>query len=79
MGVIKVLGPHGFPTAFFQIFWADLKEDVMGVMHEFHLRGKLSKNLGASFITVITKMVDAKYLKVFRPISLIGSINKINH
>ena len=40
------------------------------------MRGKLSKHIGASFITLIAKKLGAESIKDFWPISLIGSINK---
>lgn len=73
----KAPGLDGFPIFFFQRFWHLLKEDVMAFIKEFHARGKLSKNLGASFIALISKMERVAQLKDFKPISLIGSIHKI--
>lgn len=46
-------------------------------MKEFHARGRLSKNLGASFIVLIPKKDEADRIRDFRPISLIGSVYKI--
>ena len=48
--------------------------DVMDFMREFHARGKLSRHIGASFISLIAKKVGAESIKDFRPLSLIGSI-----
>lgn len=52
----------------FQHFKEVMKADIMASMREFHLRGKLSKNLDKSFIVVIHKKTRAKRLKDFRPI-----------
>lgn len=49
----------------------------MSYMQEFHARGKLSENIGASFIALITKKDGVESLKDFRPISLIRSLYKI--
>lgn len=73
----KAPGPDGFPMAFFQYFWGMLKEDVMAFMREFHTRGRLSKGLVASFVTLIRKKSGADNVRDFRPISLIGSAYKI--
>lgn len=73
----KAPGPDGFPMAFFQCFWGMLKEDVMAFMREFHTRGRLSKGLVASFVTLIRKKSGADKVRDFRPISLIGSAYKI--
>lgn len=32
LGREKAPGPDGFPVAFFQIFWADTKEDILAFM-----------------------------------------------
>lgn len=73
----KSPGPDGFPMAFFQRFWSDVKEDILQFMKEFHARGRPSKNLGASFIVLIPKKDEADRIRDFRPISLIGSVYKI--
>lgn len=44
------------PMAFFQRFWDLLKEDIMDFRQEFHSRGKLSKTISASFITLVPKL-----------------------
>lgn len=48
----------------------------MAFVKGFHARGKLSKNLCATFIALISKVDGAAQLRDFRPISLIGSIHK---
>ena len=73
----KAPGPDGFPMVFFQRFWKDIKEDLLAFIKEFHVRGKLSRHLGASFITLIPKKSGAVCIKDFRPISLIGCVYKI--
>lgn len=73
----KAPGLDGFPMFFFQRFWVDLKEEVMAFIKEFHVRGKLSKNLCASFIALIAMKEGADHLNNFRPIRLIGCIYKI--
>lgn len=46
-------------------------------MKEFHWRGRLSKQLGASSIALIPKKSGAENIKDLRSTSLIGSIYKI--
>ena len=65
LGGDKALGPDGFPIAFFHRFRHTLKEDIMAFLTEFHLRGKLPNNIGASFITLIPKKQGADRLKDF--------------
>lgn len=52
------------------------KEDIFHFMREFHERGRLSKNLGASFLALIPKKTGADKIRDFRPISLTGSVYK---
>ncbi|MGV7343263.1 hypothetical protein PJI17_31695, partial [Mycobacterium kansasii] len=64
----KAPGPDGFPMIFFQTFSNILKKDVMDFMNEFYDRGRISKSLGASFITLIPKNPRTKSMSEFRPI-----------
>lgn len=72
----KAPGQDGFLVFFFQRFWLDVKDEIMAFVKGFHARGKLSKNLCATFIALISKVDGAAQLRDFRPISLIGSIHK---
>ena len=49
----------------------------MNFMKDFHLRGKLSNHIGASFISIIAKKAGSVLIEDFRPISLVGSIYKV--
>ena len=46
-------------------------------LREFHERGTFSKNIVLSFIALIPKKAIVDSAKDLRPISLLGSINKI--
>ena len=48
----------------------------MAFVRELHVRGKLSKSIGASSIALIPKKTRAGCLQYFRLISLTGSIHK---
>lgn len=52
-----------------------MKGGILDFLQEFHNRGKLSKNLGATFSPLIP--AGAKNVKNFKPIGLIGSVYKI--
>ena len=73
----KAPGPDDFSMAFFQCFWADVKEEIVDFIEEFYSRGKLLKSLGASFLSLVPKRKGELEIKHYRPISLIGSIYKI--
>jgi hypothetical protein len=73
----KTPGPDGFSLAFFQVCWDVLKEDIMVVFSDFHVRVKFDKSINSTFISLIPKVSGASELKDFRPISLICGIYKI--
>ncbi|GJR90258.1 RNA-directed DNA polymerase, eukaryota [Tanacetum coccineum] len=58
-------------------YWKLIDQDVVNVVSEFFSSGKFPLGCNSSFITLIPKMQDAKVIKDFRPISLIGSVYKI--
>jgi len=46
-------------------------------IHEFHVWGKFERSLNATFIAIIPKKTGVVDIKDFRPISLMGGVNKI--
>ncbi|GKD29328.1 RNA-directed DNA polymerase, eukaryota [Tanacetum coccineum] len=52
------------------------KHDVVNAVKEFFSSSKFRSESNSSFITLIPKSLDAKMVKDFRPISLIGSFYK---
>ena len=54
-----------------------IKGDIMGVLLDFHARGKFEKSLNATFISLIPKKPGASDLKDYRPISVVGGVYKI--
>jgi hypothetical protein len=49
----------------------------MVVFSEFHNRGQLEKSFNATFVSLISKKIDAVDVKDFRPISLVGGVYNI--
>ncbi|GJX44705.1 RNA-directed DNA polymerase, eukaryota [Tanacetum coccineum] len=76
-GANKSPGPDGFTFEFFCKFWKTLDQDVFQAVSDFFENGHIPRGCNASFIALIPKIHDAKIVKDFRPISLIGSIYKI--
>ncbi|GKA92116.1 putative RNA-directed DNA polymerase, eukaryota, reverse transcriptase zinc-binding domain protein [Tanacetum coccineum] len=70
-------GPDGFSFKFLTTFWDLIKVDVVRFVHEFFLIGTFPKGCNSSFIALIPKVIDAKFVSDFRPISLIGCQYKI--
>ena len=73
----KASGPDGFTMGFFQKCWCVVEFDVMVVFEEFHEFCSFEKSLNATFLAFIPKKQNARNIKDFRPISLIGSIYKL--
>ncbi|GKV03119.1 hypothetical protein SLEP1_g15482 [Rubroshorea leprosula] len=55
-GCDKSSGLDGFNFRFFEEFWQEIKEDVIGFAQEFQKNGKLNSGANASFITLIPKV-----------------------
>lgn len=73
----KAPGPDGFNFAFVRASWSFLEDDFCQLFQEFHHRGKLNKELNATFLTLIPKIPNPAESKDFEPISLVGSVYKL--
>nr|GEV01332.1 RNA-directed DNA polymerase, eukaryota, reverse transcriptase zinc-binding domain protein [Tanacetum cinerariifolium] len=76
-GIDKAPGPDGFTFGFYRRYWDIIGNDVVDVVKLFFLHGEIPKGGSSSFITLIPKVPNANMVKVFRPISLIGSLYKV--
>ncbi|GKF05973.1 RNA-directed DNA polymerase, eukaryota, partial [Tanacetum coccineum] len=76
-GTDKSPGPDGFTFGFYKRYWDIMEKDVVDAVSFFFTEGMFPKGHNESFIALIPKMQDAKVVKDFRPISLIGSLYKI--
>ncbi|GKC55391.1 hypothetical protein Tco_1078136 [Tanacetum coccineum] len=73
-GTNKSPGPNSFTFEFFRRYWKLLKHDIVAVVKEFFASGTFPPRCNSSFIALIPKIHDAKVVKDYRPISLIGSL-----
>ncbi|GJR97832.1 RNA-directed DNA polymerase, eukaryota [Tanacetum coccineum] len=76
-GSDRTPGPNGFTFNFITSFWDLLEADVVRFMHDFFHSGTFPKGCNSSFISLIPKVPNAKFVSDFRPISLIGCQYKI--
>nr|GEV04155.1 RNA-directed DNA polymerase, eukaryota [Tanacetum cinerariifolium] len=76
-GTDKSPCPDGFTFGFYRRYWDIKEKDVVDAVSYFFTEGTFPKGCNASFIALIPKMQDAKVVKGYRPISLIGSLYKI--
>ncbi|XP_021975210.1 uncharacterized protein LOC110870332 [Helianthus annuus] len=69
-------GPDGFNFKFIKNNWDLFQGDFLKVFQEFHSKGSISRCCSSSFIALIPKTNDPISPSNFRPISLIGVVNK---
>ncbi|KAF5773617.1 putative RNA-directed DNA polymerase [Helianthus annuus] len=70
-------GPDGVNFRFVKRFWNLLEADFVDIMEEFYSTGAINPGCGSSFIALIPKVNDPIGLNDFRPISLVGLVNKV--
>ncbi|GKA39219.1 hypothetical protein Tco_0731770 [Tanacetum coccineum] len=76
-GTNKSHGPDGFTFEFFRRYWKIFEKDIDVAVTEFFSSGTFPKGCNSSFIALIPNTQNAKTVKDFRSISLIGSLYKI--
>ncbi|GJX55522.1 RNA-directed DNA polymerase, eukaryota [Tanacetum coccineum] len=76
-GINKSLGPDGFTFEFYRRYWNVIDQDVVAAVSLFFSTSSFPIGCNSSFIALIPKTQEAKVVKDFRPISLIGIIYKI--
>ncbi|GJX31580.1 RNA-directed DNA polymerase, eukaryota [Tanacetum coccineum] len=67
----------GFTFEFFRRYWEFIGPDFCDAVEHFFVNGSFSKGCNSSFIALIPKVPDAKFVNDYRPISLIGSVYKV--
>ncbi|GKC00381.1 RNA-directed DNA polymerase, eukaryota, partial [Tanacetum coccineum] len=76
-GTNKSPGPDGFTFEFYRKYWNLIDLNVVAVVTSFVSTGTFPPRCNSSFIALIPKSQEAKMVKYFRPISLIGRVYKI--
>nr|GEV07363.1 RNA-directed DNA polymerase, eukaryota [Tanacetum cinerariifolium] len=76
-GENKSFGPDGFTFEFFKRYWNLIGFDFCLAVECFFESGMFPNGCNSSFIALIPKVTDAKFVNDFRPISLIGSVYKV--
>nr|GEY74007.1 RNA-directed DNA polymerase, eukaryota, reverse transcriptase zinc-binding domain protein [Tanacetum cinerariifolium] len=76
-GENKSPGPDGYSFEFFRKYWNIFGIDFCEAVEYFFLKGIFPIGCNASFIALIPKVLDAKFVSDYRPISLIGCIYNV--
>nr|GEZ97595.1 putative RNA-directed DNA polymerase, eukaryota, reverse transcriptase zinc-binding domain protein [Tanacetum cinerariifolium] len=76
-GENKSPGPDGYTFEFYRHFWDLISNDFCAAITYFFDHGSFPRGGNSSFIALIPKVIDTKFVNDFRPISLIGSVYKV--
>ncbi|GJR55448.1 RNA-directed DNA polymerase, eukaryota [Tanacetum coccineum] len=76
-GENKSPGPDGYTFEFFRKFWSLVGPDFCKAIQWFFNHSNFPRGCNSSFVALIPKVPDAKFVSDFRPISLIGSLYKV--
>ncbi|GJU47483.1 RNA-directed DNA polymerase, eukaryota [Tanacetum coccineum] len=74
----KSPAPDGFTFKFYRKYWNLIDHDVVAAVTSFFSTGSFPPGCNSSFIALIPKTQEAKMVKDFRPISLIGRSILVN-
>nr|GEW59633.1 cysteine-rich receptor-like protein kinase [Tanacetum cinerariifolium] len=69
--------PDGYSFEFFRKYWNLVGSDLCDVVKNFFETGSFLNGCNSSFVALIPKITDAKFVNDFRSISLIGSVYKV--
>jgi len=73
----KCPGPDGFNFKFYRLAWDFIAQDILDIVLSFFRTGRLPKGINTTYVTLLSKTVEPKEFKDFRPISMIHGIYKI--
>ncbi|KAJ9567980.1 hypothetical protein OSB04_003946 [Centaurea solstitialis] len=73
----KAPGPDGFTIEFVRKFWEVVGNDFYEAVKSFEINRQINPGSNSSFISLIPKVSDPLSLDDYRPINLIGCVNKI--
>ena len=73
----KSPGSDGLPTEFYKAFWQDLNDVLLLVLNENFRLGILTDSQRESLLRLLYKKDDCRYVKNWRPISLLNTDYKL--
>ncbi|XP_061993910.1 uncharacterized protein LOC133711840 [Rosa rugosa] len=77
IGGMKAPGFDGFPALFFQNHWELCKVEVIKIVTNAFIEGRIPEGLNHTLITLVPKVQGPKHMHLFRPISLCCTVYKI--
>lgn len=77
MASLKALRPNGMPHLFYQHFWDIVDHDVTKSILSWLNSGTLPHPINYTFITLIPKVKNPKYVHEYHPISLCNVLYKV--
>lgn len=73
----KCLGPDGWTIDIFIHFFDIMKKDMLGMVEETRMQGRIDPHISSTYIALIPKKIESSSFADYRPISLCNSIYKI--
>lgn len=73
----KMPSPNGFTFKFIQLFWSNLKGQLMALFNQFFEMADFDQRFSSSFISLISKVANPFCLNEFRPILFMGWVHKL--
>jgi mannosylglycoprotein endo-beta-mannosidase len=70
-------GPDGWTTEFFSHFFDIVGPDLLSMVEDVRIRGKISKSINSTFLVMIPKKNNAVSFNDYRPISLCNLIYEL--
>ncbi|XP_061998871.1 uncharacterized protein LOC133716160 [Rosa rugosa] len=77
IGGMKAPGFDGFPALFFQNHWELCKVEVIKIVTNAFIEGRIPEGLNHTLITFVPKVQGPKHMHLFSPISLCCTVYKI--
>ena len=76
-GIDKAPGFDGFNFKFIKEMWDVIKEEIYESVMEFFVDGRTVRHLNVTWVTLIPKVENPTSIEDYRPISMVGAIDKI--
>ena len=77
MALLTVPGPNGMSPIFYKTYWHIVGDDIISIILYALNSGKVHESLNATFIALIPKVKNPKWIAEFRQISLCNVVYKL--